>query len=245
MRGINALVRGMLRVYEGGPTVALSLAIVWLFFGTSCGLLVIGESDNPLLNAAPGFLAGVAGLLFITALVKYLRKGHQHFHQVLPDGTILVALEHQPPGGIPSLTGSAHILPLKVYASGDGDSAEKAAGRVVCPECQQEATFLIEAFKTKRIPGWSKLSLGSIFLLLALVLNISFGPFRWPNAPGWANLIRLCSWVILFLSMLCFVSLLHSTEVRRLHIPANHDLSELTFTDAKKFRQQAITIRWR
>jgi hypothetical protein len=244
MRGIYALVRGMLRVYEGGPTVALSLAIIWLFFGTSCGLFVMGETDNPLLNALPGIFAGIAGLLFITALVKYLRKSHQRFHQTLPDGTILIALQHQPPGRVSSLIGSAHILPLTVYvaSSGYGDFSEKAAGRVVCPECQQEATFLIDGFKTKRVPSWSKLSLGFILLILALVLNISFGPFIWLDAPGWASLIRFCSWVILFLSMFCFVSPLRSTEVRRFNLPADHTLSQLTLTDAKNFRQQAITI---
>lgn len=245
MRGIYALVRGILRVYEGGPMVALSLAIVWLFLATSCGLLVMGETDNPLVNALPAIFAGIAGLLLITALVKYLHRRHWRFHQVLPDGTILVALEHWSPGGVSSLPGMTHILPLAVYVTPDGydDSLEKAAGTVVCPECQQKATFLIDGLKKERVPGWSKLLLGLILLILALALNISLGPFMWPDAPGWAGLIRFCSWVILFLSMLCFVSLLRSTEVRRLHLPADHALSQLTFTDAKNFRQQAITIQ--
>lgn len=244
-RGIYALVRSILLIIESGPAVALSAAIIWLFFATSCGLLVAGETDGPLLNALPVIFAGIAGLLLITALVKYLRRGHGRFHQVLSDGTILVALRHQAPGAISARPGIAHILPLAVFpaSGGYGEASKSAAGKVVCPECQQEATFLINDLKTTHVPGWSKLLLGLIFLIPALALNISLSPLMWPAAPGWTAWIRFCSWIILLLSMLCFVSLLRSIKVRRLSIPSDHLLSRLTSTDAKNFRQHESTIQ--
>src|SRR5215469_12800768 len=110
--------RGILTAFASGPRKVLVFAAIWVLMGTSCGLLGLGNTLG-FFNVFSYFLFIVAGLLFVLALVKFILWKRNALREILPDGTVLVTIEHMEVEARPASPGSSILKGDGLIVSGN------------------------------------------------------------------------------------------------------------------------------
>jgi hypothetical protein len=215
---------------KASPRIIITLALAWFFISTSCGVLGLFASPN-FFNSVMLILLAIAVAVAIFGFAKLAMWKKSGLRQTMPDGTVLLRLEHtldektrsvllanarkttrtfmRQPIALPPAPGESQLVP------------------VICSTCQQEITLRVAGLQARQKRRTQLALRSALGLVAAIVLElldviITHGqPATYPY--GYVHFVSV---VLLFISMIGFTRLVNYVGVTLAKSPAGHRLEQ-------------------
>lgn len=197
MRLIADTTRGFNRiVINGSPRLLVLNSLIWIFLGTSCGMVGLGSGIT---------FSFVLTLIFFAWAAVEMVLAHLRYHawrkagliQSSSNGTVFMRVDHVFKEATTSWF-QPQLVTFTLPATGD-----KQEVAVACATCQQNLVFRVVSQQEHRAVRLRGIVIALVCLLLGLGLSIiSSAQFQPQTVADWVPWARLGSLILLFCSML-------------------------------------------
>jgi hypothetical protein len=248
---IYTIFRGILNTVSAAPRAILTIAFAWFFIASSCGVLgwpaIRTEQARNGFFIIFGFFVCVAVVLLLFGLAKWAMWRQRGLRETLPDGTVLLQLEHtldvqtreRVMLGARETTRSYRIQPVFVSPP----PAEQQIP-VQCATCQQEV--LLRAMSLPERSKWRLQTTLWAILMLALTGALEAGAyFIASGSPGnpLPGYLHFGSIVLLLVGVIGIVRLLNYRGVTLAKAPVGHRLTQPSRENLEMFYAQMSVQR--
>lgn len=233
---IYTIIRG---VIEGSPRKLTIASLILIAFGTCPGVALFERYG--FLNPLSILCYGIALLVFLLALFKYLAWRRSGLTQSLPNQAVLLQLDHmfletrttraRPVLGVRETT--THLATQPMVLPPPSLSSQDVLVR--CTTCQQEVVLRVDSLQERKRRRLRTVLISGTSVAVAVTLGILSSNVA--QTAGWVSWARIGFLILLFCGTVGIGSLFTYVGARSVNVPRGHRVRLPTRVDLVSFRR--------
>ncbi|HZR39383.1 MAG TPA: hypothetical protein VFB12_04660 [Ktedonobacteraceae bacterium] len=236
---IYKIIRSIIDTINATPRQIIILALVWFFLSTSCGMMGLYSSTN-FFNAIMLFFLGVAVILAVFGLAKLATWNNRGLRMTLPDGRIVVNLEHtldvqEQDRVLLGVREQKRTFAIQ-YILVTPPAAGSQLVPITCSTCQRETVLRVASPQKRQEMRWRFVIFSTLGIAITIALELGVGLItngKSDTSP--ISYVHFVSLLLLFISIIGFARLINYVGVTQPQVLFGHKVSHPRRVDLEKF----------